>query len=117
MCLLSKEKQHRKSALGSILRPQRFVEALPFFKPAHAMESGQTLLIIDDNAQIIHLLTSLVEGQASVHFAKGGHEGIQLAKTLRPDVVLTTSWGGVCDVTAIVSSCGLSGAISAVRLT
>ncbi len=88
MCLLSKEKQHRKSALGSILRPQRFVEALPFFKPAHAMESGQTLLIIDDNAQIIHLLTSLVEGQASVHFAKGGHEGIQLAKTLRPDVVL-----------------------------
>lgn len=52
------------------------------------MESGQTLLIIDDNPQIIHLLTSLVEGQATVHFAKGGLEGIQLAKTLRPDVVL-----------------------------
>lgn len=52
------------------------------------MESGQTLLIIDDNAQTIHLLTSLMEGQAAVHFAKGGLEGIQLAKTLRPDVVL-----------------------------
>ena len=52
------------------------------------MESGQTLLIIDDNAQTIHLLTSLMEGQAAVHFAKGGPEGIQLAKTLRPDVVL-----------------------------
>ena len=52
------------------------------------METGQTLLIIDDNAQTVHLLTSLVEGQAAVHFAKGGLEGIQLAKTLRPDVVL-----------------------------
>ncbi len=52
------------------------------------MESGQSLLIIDDNAQIIHLLTSLVEGQADVHFAKGPVEGVQMAKTLRPDVVL-----------------------------
>ncbi len=52
------------------------------------MELSQSLLIIDDNAQIIHLLTSLVEGQVTVHFAKGGLEGIQMAKTLRPDVVL-----------------------------
>jgi diguanylate cyclase (GGDEF)-like protein len=52
------------------------------------MQSGQTLLIIDDNPQTIHVLTSLVEGHATVHFAKGGLEGVQLAKTLRPDVVL-----------------------------
>lgn len=52
------------------------------------MASVQTLLIIDDNPQTIHLLTSLVEGLVAVHFAKGGVEGIQLAKTLRPDVVL-----------------------------
>ena len=52
------------------------------------MQSGQTLLIIDDNPQTIHVLTSLVEGHATVHFAKGGLEGVQLAKALRPDVVL-----------------------------
>ncbi len=52
------------------------------------MPARQTLLIIDDNAQIIHLLTALVEGQAAVHFAKSGLAGLQMARTLRPDVVL-----------------------------
>ena len=52
------------------------------------MDSGQTLLIIDDNPQIIHLLSSLLEWQVAVHFAKGGLEGIQMAKALRPDVVV-----------------------------
>ncbi|OYU46709.1 MAG: hypothetical protein CFE44_00705 [Burkholderiales bacterium PBB4] len=54
----------------------------------HTMDSGQTLLIIDDNAQTIHLLTSLVEGHAAVHAAHSAMDGLHMAKTLRPDVVL-----------------------------
>ena len=52
------------------------------------MESLPTLLIIDDSAHVIRLLTSLVDGRAMVHFAKNGLEGIQLAKKLQPAVIL-----------------------------
>ena len=52
------------------------------------MESLPTLLIIDDSAHVIRLLSSLVDGRALVHFAKNGTEGIQLAKKLQPAVIL-----------------------------
>ena len=41
------------------------------------MEPSPSLLITDDNAPIIHLLTSLLEGHATVPFAQGGLEGIR----------------------------------------
>ncbi len=52
------------------------------------MEFSQSILIIDDNPIIIRLLMSLVEGQATVYFAKTGEEGIKLAKKIQPAVIL-----------------------------
>ena len=52
------------------------------------MESLPTILIIDDSPHVIRLLTALVGGQAVVHFAKNGTEGIMMAKKLLPAVIL-----------------------------
>ena len=39
------------------------------------MEPTQAILIIDDNPIVIRVLMSLVEGQATVYFAKHGEDG------------------------------------------
>ncbi len=52
------------------------------------MESSQAILIIDDSPIIIRLLMSLVEGQATVYFAKSGEDGIKMAKKIQPAVIL-----------------------------
>ena len=52
------------------------------------MEPTQAILIIDDNPIVIRVLMSLVEGQATVYFAKHGEDGIKMAKKIQPAVIL-----------------------------
>ena len=48
-----------------------------------------SILVIEDNPQNLYLMRFLLEGQGfSVHAAIDGREGIQMAKTLRPDCIL-----------------------------
>ncbi len=52
------------------------------------MEPTPAILIIDDNPIVIRVLMSLVEGQATVYFAKHGEDGIKMAKKIQPAIIL-----------------------------
>lgn len=50
------------------------------------MES--TILIIDDHADTIHLLSGMLRGQARVLFATNGMAGLEIARAQRPQLIL-----------------------------
>ncbi len=47
-----------------------------------------TILIVDDNPDIIRLLSSLLADKAEILFATSGQTGISIAKKRRPDLIL-----------------------------
>ncbi|GGZ01083.1 diguanylate cyclase domain-containing protein [Pseudoduganella plicata] len=51
-------------------------------------QSDSTILIIDDNADTIRLLSAMVRGQARVLFATNGAAGIDIARLQRPQLIL-----------------------------
>jgi diguanylate cyclase (GGDEF)-like protein len=53
-----------------------------------ATQGDSTILIIDDNADTIRLLSAMVRGQARVLFATNGAAGIEIARLQRPQLIL-----------------------------
>jgi diguanylate cyclase (GGDEF)-like protein len=53
-----------------------------------ATQGDSTILIIDDNADTIRLLSAMVRGQARVLFATNGASGIEIARLQRPQLIL-----------------------------
>ena len=53
-----------------------------------ATPGDSTILIIDDNADTIRLLSAMVRGQARVLFATNGAAGIEIARLQRPQLIL-----------------------------
>ncbi|WEF34403.1 diguanylate cyclase domain-containing protein [Pseudoduganella chitinolytica] len=53
-----------------------------------APQADSTILIIDDNADTIRLLSAMVRGQGRVLFATSGAAGIEIARLQRPQLIL-----------------------------
>jgi two-component system alkaline phosphatase synthesis response regulator PhoP len=53
------------------------------------MNESKTVLIIDDDSDFVRAIQTLLESSGyKVRSASNGHDGIQLAKTVQPDLVL-----------------------------
>lgn len=48
----------------------------------------KSLLIVDDNALVIELLSQVLDGQYVVHVAENGKRGVEAAQAHRPDLIL-----------------------------
>ena len=52
--------------------------------------SGQeTILVIDDNEQILEYIRQIFHNQYTVYVAGGGEEGLKLARQYQPDIIIT----------------------------
>ena len=52
-------------------------------------ESSPSLLIVEDNPDVAHLIAHQLEGRYTIHFAADGDEGIGQARMLVPDLIIT----------------------------
>jgi DNA-binding response OmpR family regulator len=53
-----------------------------------SMDSRPRVLIVDDNPDLLHILGQLLAAEYDVITARRGEEGVSLAQTIRPDVVI-----------------------------
>jgi CheY-like chemotaxis protein len=51
-------------------------------------DSAPTVLVIEDNPDLLHILEQLLAQDYEVVTARRGEEGVTLAQTVRPDLVL-----------------------------
>lgn len=49
----------------------------------------QTILIVEDNADVAQFISRQLEGRYTIHFAADGEQGIEQAQQLLPDLVIT----------------------------
>jgi YesN/AraC family two-component response regulator len=49
----------------------------------------QTILVIDDNEQILGYMDQILAGQYTVYKAASGEEGLELARKIQPDIIIT----------------------------
>jgi len=62
-----------------------------YHAPSHASDSAErnTILIVEDNAEMLNLLTEIFAPVYNIQTAKDGSEALDLLKMLHPDIVLS----------------------------
>jgi signal transduction histidine kinase len=57
--------------------------------PGHFATSGARILLVEDNADILTLVSQEIGRRHAVHLARDGQEGLEIARRERPDLIIT----------------------------
>ena len=64
-------------------------ETMPAIDISPADTSGSSILIVEDNKDVAHLIGHQLGGNYDIHYAADGEEGIRQAQAIIPDLIIT----------------------------
>lgn len=79
----------RESGLVAVEEPPAMLPSLMPTDPGREKEDRETVLIVDDNADMRDYLSRLLSPTYNVHTAVDGFDALEAAQRIRPDLILT----------------------------
>lgn len=80
---------HHFAGMRAMTELQARPEVIREGKPSSAGQGGSTILVVDDNPDMRSYFSTLLGKEYAVRFAADGAEGLETAKRIAPDLVVT----------------------------